>query len=79
MAYFDNWNNDMSNMKSRYLSKEINSKPVKRIERHSNRTAYCYNCKIDLDGSRDKVCLVCGWLICPLCHGCGCDYKGLGK
>ena len=39
------------------------------------RTTHCYGCRTFLD-ERDRIpkCTQCGWMVCPECRACGCQY-----
>jgi hypothetical protein len=38
----------------------------------ANPYVYCFKCGERFDSSGSKVCVKCGWLICPKCGACGC-------
>jgi len=33
---------------------------------------YCFKCGERFTSSNAKICVKCGWLICPKCGACGC-------
>jgi hypothetical protein len=37
----------------------------------------CHKCKqsFSVDKMQVSRCLDCGWMVCPFCESCGCDYK----
>ncbi|HGE70610.1 TPA: hypothetical protein ENX78_07230 [Candidatus Poribacteria bacterium] len=37
-----------------------------------NPHVYCFKCGERFDSSNSKICLKCGWIICPKCGACGC-------
>jgi hypothetical protein len=39
------------------------------------RVDHCYECKKDLDSRKHAPCLTCGWMQCPDCKACGCQYN----
>lgn len=40
------------------------------------RTPHCFSCHTNLNSDVNKKCSACGWLICPTCGSCGCNYTG---
>jgi hypothetical protein len=38
----------------------------------TNPYVYCFKCGERFYSSNSKVCIKCGWLICPKCGACGC-------
>ena len=44
----------------------------RRAKKH--RRTHCFSCKSPLDNAVDKECPTCGWVACPHCGACGCDY-----
>jgi len=37
--------------------------------------SHCYRCRIpNLDSDHHPICTKCGWILCPRCVACGCDY-----
>ncbi len=38
------------------------------------RLAHCYKCRKGLSNRKNCSCDACGWLVCPDCSSCGCEY-----
>ena len=42
------------------------------LSRH--RITHCWNCKTFLNNDSNTECSSCGWIKCPNCDSCGCNY-----
>jgi len=40
-----------------------------------HRITHCWNCKKPLDNESYSECDSCGWITCPSCGACGCNYR----
>lgn len=46
---------------------------------YASPTLHCFHCGKKFDIRESKVCLKCGWYICPHCGGCGCSLDDSAK
>lgn len=43
------------------------------------RQTRCFQCRASLNSKINFSCGACGWIICPACGSCGCNYTPRGK